>query len=101
FSVTLNTIIMAAFVMVTGMYLAIRPSTYIQGLAKLLPKGARDRACEVLGAIGFTLHWWLIGQVTIMILVGIATATGLAILGIELALILGIIAGLLDFIPNV
>jgi predicted PurR-regulated permease PerM len=34
-----------------------------------------------------------------MVLVGILSATGLALLGVPLALILGIIAGLLDFIP--
>jgi predicted PurR-regulated permease PerM len=36
-----------------------------------------------------------------MILVTVVTASGLALLGIPLALTLGVIAGLLEFIPNV
>ena len=101
FSVTLSGIIQFAFVVITGIYLAARPQPDIQGVLKLLPGKHRGRICEFLGATGYTLQWWLIGQVTIMIFVGAATASGLALLGIPLAMMLGIIAGLLDFIPNI
>jgi predicted PurR-regulated permease PerM len=101
FSVTFTGVVQFAFVLITGIYLAARPQPYIQGILKLLPGKHRGRACEFLSATGYTLQWWLIGQAIIMILVGAATATGLALLGVPLALMLGVIAGLLDFVPNI
>ena len=101
FSVTLGSLVQFFFIVVVAIYLAAKPSAYVQGIMMLLPKGARGRGCEVFGAIGYTLQWWLIGQVIIMTFVGAATATVLALLGIPLALTLGIIAGVLDFVPNI
>lgn len=101
FSVTLTGIVKIFFVVVTGIYLAARPRPYVQGVLRLVPRPHRGRACEFLGATGNTLQWWLIGQLIVMIIVGVTTATGLALLGIPLALILGVIAGLFDFVPNV
>jgi predicted PurR-regulated permease PerM len=47
-----------------------------------------------------TLRRWLLGRFLLMISNGIITSVGLWIMGIPLALTLGIIAGLLNFIPN-
>ena len=101
FSVTISGVVQVLFVFVVGIYLAAKPQTYIAGVLKLLPLRSRDRACQVMGAVGYTLEWWLIGQLTVMILVGIVTGSGLALLGVPLALSLGVIAGLLEFVPNV
>ena len=54
----------------------------------------------MIGGIGETLRWWLIGKVGSMIFIGILTWIGLSIIGVPLALTLGLIAGLLSFIPN-
>ena len=43
---------------------------------------------------------WLLAKLASMVMVGIFTTVGLWALGIDLALILGIIAALLSFIPN-
>jgi predicted PurR-regulated permease PerM len=51
--------------------------------------------------LGFTLRWWLIGRLMDMTLVGVLSGVGLWLLGIPLALSLGILAGLLNFIPNI
>ena len=90
-----NTII----IVFVGIYFALQPFLYIDGIVTLVPKRRRARAREVLDEIGVTLSRWLFGKVLSMIVVGITTATGLALLDVPLALILGIIAGLLDFIP--
>ncbi|SHG57009.1 AI-2E family transporter [Massilia sp. CF038] len=82
-----------------GIYFAAAPYTYIDGFVLLVPHNKRERAREVLSEIGRTLSKWLMGKFASMVLVGTLTATGLALLGVPLALILGIIAGLLDFIP--
>jgi predicted PurR-regulated permease PerM len=86
-------------ILFVGIYFAAQPGVYIKGMVTLVPKRKRARAREVLDEIGTTLAKWLVGKSVSMLLVGILTATGLTLLGVPLALILGIIAGLLDFIP--
>jgi predicted PurR-regulated permease PerM len=89
------------FVMVLlAIYLASEPKFYADGLTKLFPIRSRARVREVLGEIGNTLSWWLIGKTASMLFIGILTWIGLSILGVPLALTLGLIAGLLSFIPN-
>ena len=51
--------------------------------------------------LGTTLQWWLIAQGIDMVVIGVATALGLWLLGIPLALLLGVLAALFNFIPNV
>lgn len=89
------------FVTFVGLYFAANSQIYIDGLLHLFPKESRGRVCEVLSAVRYTLLWWLMGQGVVMAFVGISTAIGLALLNIPLALTLGIVAGLLDFIPYI
>lgn len=86
-------------VVVLGVYLAIDPRTYRDGLLMLLPKSARSRVGEAMDASGTALRKWLIGQLGAMIAVGILTALGLLLAGVPLAIPLGILAGVLDFVP--
>lgn len=91
----------AVIILCVGLYFAAQPTLYIDGFIKLIPQPRRARAREVLDAIGDTLARWLIGKVVSMIVVGVATAVGLWALGVPLAMVLGLIAGLLDFIPYI
>jgi len=89
------------FVMILlAIYLAIEPHFYAQGFSKLFPIKSRPRVLEVLTEIGNTLSWWLIGKAASMLFIGLLTWIGLWILGVPLSLTLGLIAGLLSFIPN-
>jgi predicted PurR-regulated permease PerM len=90
-----------AIILFVGIYFALSPRQYKRGIVKLVPQGKRERAVEVMDAIGATLARWLIGKSLSMLIVGVATAGGLTLLGVPLGLILGIIAGLLDFIPYI
>jgi predicted PurR-regulated permease PerM len=86
-------------ILFVGIYFAAQPGVYINGMVTLVPHRKRERAREVLDEIGRTLAKWLVGKSASMLLVGLLTSVGLSLLGVPLALILGIIAGLLDFIP--
>lgn len=86
---------------VIGICLALNPSIYFEGFIKLIPLSYRTRAREVLSESGSTLQAWLIAKLIEMLLIGVLTTLGLWLLGIELALVLGLIAGLLSFIPNI
>ncbi len=83
-----------------AIYLASEPKFYYEGIQRFFPLDRRKRAAEVLDAIYETLRWWLIGKAGSMIFIGLLTWIGLSILGVPLALTLGLIAGLLSFVPN-
>jgi predicted PurR-regulated permease PerM len=100
FSSTVGAVTNFFLVILLAIYLAVEPQTYINGFAKLFPKEKRPRVCEVFNAIGETLQMWLIGKVGSMMFIGVLTWIGLSIIGVPLALTLGLIAGLLSFIPN-
>lgn len=101
FSSTLGIIANTLVVTCLGLYLAVAPGTYVSGVIRLFPKHRRARMRDVLYALGETLRRWLIGRAILMVINGACTAAGLWLLGIPLALTLGTIAGLLNFVPNI
>lgn len=84
-----------------GIYFAAAPGVYTGGFIRLVPQAKRGRAREVMQEMGDSLASWLVGKAVSMLIVGTTTAIGLSLLGVPLALILGVIAGLLDFIPYI
>jgi predicted PurR-regulated permease PerM len=92
-----------AFVIIlfTGLYLAAHPQPYVRGLLRMFPLARRHRIGEVLYACGYTLRWWLFGQLLAMAVVGVLMGVGLAIIGVPLAFALGVVAGLFEFIPTI
>lgn len=83
-----------------GLLILASPQVYVEGIVHLVPKSRRKRANEVLNILGQTLRSWLLGKLLSMLIVAVFTWVGLLILGVPLALILGIAAGLLAFVPN-
>ena len=96
---TLGAIGSAALMAILGIYLAADPAQYRQGFVRLIPPAYRGRIDGALDASGEALSKWLMGQGISMLFVGSATAIGLFALGMPLALSLGVIAGVLAFIP--
>lgn len=90
-----------AIIVFVGIYLAAQPRAYLKGIILLCPPNKRGRMREVIDELGKTLGQWLAGKAVSMLVVGVITTAGLAMLDVPLALVLGIIAGLLDFIPYV
>lgn len=88
------------FSVVIGIFIAIEPDLYRNGLLNLFPKSRRKRVGEVLDELGFTLWWWLMGQLVTMASVGTFIGIGLACLGVPLSGTLGLIAAILAFIPS-
>jgi predicted PurR-regulated permease PerM len=82
-------------------YVAVDPDTYHDGLMHLFPHHSRKRAGEVLTAIATALRKWLLTQLIAMVAIGLVTTIVLTVLDVRAALPLGILAGLLEFIPTV
>lgn len=99
-SSTLSWIVNAVIVLVVGIYVAAQPQLYSRGLRHVLPFRWRRRADDVLAALDVALSRWLVGRLTLMVINGALTTIALWLLGVPLALTLGVLAGLLNFIPN-
>ncbi len=99
FSVTLEAVTGAILILFLGIYFAAGPQTYIDGFVRLFPVAKRDRTQQVLAELGSILRYWLVGQIISMIVVGVLIGVGLQLLGVPLPLALGLLAGLLEFIP--
>jgi predicted PurR-regulated permease PerM len=90
-----------ALVVVAGMFIAISPRTYMRGIIVLVPRSRRRRAGEVLPQAGVALVQWMKGTAIGMAVVGTVSAIGLTLIGVPASLALGVIAGLLEFIPYI
>ncbi|MCH8534459.1 MAG: AI-2E family transporter [Flavobacteriaceae bacterium] len=77
------------------------PIDYVKGIVLLTPKANERTAEQILRKIGSDLRIWLKAQLILMFFIFVTTAIGLLIIGVELWLILALIAGLLCFIPNI
>ncbi len=88
-------------VLFLGLYGAATPDVYVSGLVRLVPVAHRPRAREVLHEIGETLWYWLVCRMVSMAWVAAATMVGLWLLGVPLALTLGLFAGLVKFVPYI
>ena len=87
-------------VLFVGIYVAAEPSLYRHGVRRLLPQVAQPRFETAANEVGEVLRWWLVGKLLSMVLVGVTTTLGLWLLGVPLALVFGLMAAVLTFIPN-
>ncbi len=95
-------------IMVIGIFIAMEPHLYDRGLAWMLPVENRARFYEISDKVGFTLRRLLAGRIVGMVVEGILTYLMLAHVGpvfgmqpIPMAALLGLLTGLLAFIPNI
>jgi predicted PurR-regulated permease PerM len=84
-----------------SIYIAADPGLYRQGIMHLFPHGARERAGEVLSAMAAVLRKWLVTQLIAMVSIFAITTIVLLVLRVKSALALGVLAGLLEFIPTI
>jgi predicted PurR-regulated permease PerM len=99
FSSTLSVLGGLIIIMFVAIFVAVDPGLYHRGLMHLFPHRTRRKAGEVLSATATTLRRWMVMQLVAMLAIGVVTTVVLVLLGIKAAIALGIIAGLLEFIP--
>lgn len=88
-------------IMVLGIYIAAEPRLYERGVEWLTPMRARRDVAELFDRIAETLRRWTLGRLIAMLFDGVFTTVALLIAGVPLAPLLGLIAGVLAFIPNI
>jgi predicted PurR-regulated permease PerM len=82
-----------------ALFAVVNPELYRCGFLRLLPRDQRPRVAETLSRVAHALRWWFLSQLISMVLLGVSISLGLMIIGIDLWLSLGVLTGLLTFIP--
>lgn len=88
-------------IMVIGIFIAVEPHLYDRGLAWMLPVKHRANFYELSNRVGFTLRRLMFGRVVGMAFEGLFTFLLLWAGGVPMAALLGLITGLLAFLPNI
>jgi len=86
---------------IVTVYLVVQPAQLVNGFVSLFPAGQRQRVRGILAEMYHAVQKWVVGQLSAMIIVGVLTAIALFVIGIPYALFIGLLSGLLAFIPLV
>ena len=84
-----------------SLMITLQPNSYREVAILLIPSFYRRRARSILLQCGNALSSWMAGVILSSICVAILAFIGLYFLGIKLVIANALIAGLLNFIPNV
>jgi predicted PurR-regulated permease PerM len=88
-------------ILVIGIFVAIEPRLYERGFAWMLPMRSRDSFYRTASSMGYTMRRLMAGRLIGMAVEGVGTWLLLWIGGVPMAALLGILTGLLAFIPNI
>ena len=88
-------------ILVIGLFVAMEPRLYDRGLQWLVPIDHRAKFATTIDRMAVTLRKLLAGRLLGMAFEGVLTWLILMVLGVPMALVLGMIAAMLAFIPNV
>ncbi len=91
----------ALLIAVIGIYIAIEPRLYERGAEWMISVNRREEAKETLALMASRLRHLLGGRLLGMVIEGVFTYLMLMFYGVPLAALLGLITGVLAFIPNV
>ena len=89
----------AVLLAIAGVFFALKPRLYRDGFLLLFPRDKRGPIDKTLSHAGNALQQWLLGQLISMTLVGVLMGLGLWIVGLPSPFALGLIAGLVEFVP--
>jgi predicted PurR-regulated permease PerM len=90
-----------AMILVLGLFIAMEPRLYERGIAWMLPIDKRATFYETTKSMGYTLRRLMAGRLLGMTVEGVFVAIALEIVGVPMATLLGILTGLLAFLPNI
>ena len=86
---------------VLGIYFAVDPAPYQRGVAWMLPQEMRPFFHATFERMGHAMRRLLAGRLLGMVIEGAAIGFALEIYGVPMASLLGLITGLLAFLPNI
>ncbi|MEQ1487844.1 MAG: AI-2E family transporter [Methylotenera sp.] len=72
---------------------------FMANIAALIPREWQSKTCTIAREVDQVLSEFLRGQLTVMLIMSIFYVAGLWFVGLDMALAIGILAGLLGFVP--
>ncbi|MEO5597776.1 MAG: AI-2E family transporter [Novosphingobium sp.] len=88
-------------IVVLGVYIAAEPRLYQRGVAWMLPMEERAHFHGTAALMGRSLRRLMAGRLLTMVLEGVVTGAALALYGVPMAALIGLLTGLLAFLPNI
>ena len=96
-----NVLSLGVVVVIATVYTVARPAPLVNGFVALFPAGRRQRVREVLGEMYGAVQRWFLGQLASMTIIGLLFTIAMFVIGIPFALLLGLFAGLISFVPYI
>ncbi|KRB82515.1 permease [Sphingomonas sp. Root710] len=90
-----------AMIIVLGLFIAAEPRLYERGFAWLLPIERRADFYATSERMGYTMRRLMFGRLIGMAVEGFGTGIALSLAGVPMAALLGLLTGLLAFLPNI
>ncbi|MBI3273951.1 MAG: AI-2E family transporter [Candidatus Colwellbacteria bacterium] len=94
-------IVSVVFMFVIALYLVIEENALMKFFRIIVPAEHQTYVNNALGRVQYKLGRWVLGQVTLGIIIGVTVAVGLTLMGVPYALALGLLAGVLEIIPYI
>lgn len=88
-------------ILVIGIFIAMEPRLYDRGVAWMLPMEKRQSFYDISDHVGSVLRRLMFGRIVGMVVEGVGTWLMLLWGGVPMAALLGLLTGLLAFIPNI
>ena len=89
------------FTFLASVYLSLSAHTFNDAILRVAPERFRPELAVLMARIERTWKAFFRGELTLMLFIGVVVWLGLTILGIPGAPYLGIVAGLLEIVPNI
>lgn len=96
-----NAVVFIVVVPVVAFYLLLDWDHMVERIDSLLPRDHAPQIRQIAKEIDQTLASFVRGQLTVCAILGTFYAVGLAIVGLQFGLVVGVIAGLISFIPYI
>jgi predicted PurR-regulated permease PerM len=100
-STSLNVVLNLLFLLVLTLLFLVQPFAYRDLFIRLFPNFYRRRVDDILQKCEVALGGWFIGALTSMLVIAVLSGVGLLLLGVRAPLANAVLAGLLNFIPNI
>lgn len=95
-----TSVLLFIFIFLASIYISLNAHAYPDAFLRLVPDAYKVEMAVLLARIIRLWNAFFRGQITLMVVIGVISWLGLSLLGVPGALSLGIIAGLLELIPN-
>jgi predicted PurR-regulated permease PerM len=87
------------FMLITAMYIAIRPQPLVDGILSLVPPTRREHGRQIMDRLRTSWVGWIEGVIADMFISGTLLFIGLTIVGLDFAIFFAVLTALLVVIP--